>query len=170
MPIPAMPTHSDDVPPPKPHRGNIPVNQMIRAGAIAAMLAMPFPVLAASLDAVLYKEPQCGCCQNYADYLAENGFSVEVKPTEDLAAITHDAGVPDDIAGCHTMLVDGYVVGGHVPVDIVKKLLSERPAITGITLPGMPMGSPGMGGEKTGPLTVYAFTKGGNAPTVYAEE
>jgi len=67
-----------------------------------------------------------------------------------LAQISHDAGVPEDLEGCHTMFVGGYVVDGHVPVTVVKKLLTERPAIAGITLPGMPMGSPGMGGEKAG--------------------
>ena len=86
------------------------------------------------------------------------------------AQIAFDAGVPADLEGCHTLMVDGYVVDGLVPVDIVKKLLTERPAITGITLAGMPAGAPGMGGSKAGPFTVYAFTKDGKAPTVYATE
>jgi hypothetical protein len=72
--------------------------------------------------------------------------------------------------GCHTAFIDGYVVDGHVPVAVIEKLLTERPAIAGITLPGMPMGSPGMVGEKTEPFTVYAVTKDGKAPTIYATE
>ena len=96
--------------------------------------------------------------------------TVEVKPTNDLTRISAKAGVPEDLEGCHTMFVDGYVVDGLVPVDIVKKMLSERPQIAGITLAGMPAGAPGMGGSKTGPFTVYAFTKDGKAPSVYAIE
>src|SRR4051812_15268572 len=78
------------------------------------------------------------------------------------------AGVPEDLQGCHTILVDDYVIDGHVPVEVIRKLLSERPPIAGITLPGMPEGSPGMSGTKHGPFTIYAVTKDGAAPKVYA--
>ena len=122
------------------------------------------------IKATLYKNPQCSCCEGYADYLRSNGFDVTVKPTNDLAMISHNAGVPEKLEGCHTMFVDGYVVDGHVPVDIVHRLLIEHPAIAGITLPGMPPGSPGMVGEKTEPFVVYAVRKGGGTPTVYAKE
>ena len=98
---------------------------------------------------VLYKNPQCGCCEGYADYLRENGYKITVKPTHNLTTISREAGVPKRLQGCHTMLIDGYVVSGHVPVSIVDQLLAKRPAITGITLPGMPMGSPGMGTTRT---------------------
>lgn len=120
--------------------------------------------------ATLWKNPQCNCCDGYADYLRKNGFEIEVKPTIDLASISSKAGVPANFQGCHTMFIDGYVVDGHVPVKTVKKLLSERPAIAGIALPGMPMGSPGMAGGKTEPFTIYAVTKDGTAPTVYSTE
>jgi hypothetical protein len=120
--------------------------------------------------ATLYKNPQCSCCEGYADYLRQNGFQVDVKPTNDLAEISHNAGVPEGMEGCHTMFIDGYVIDGHVPVNIVRKLLAEKPAIAGITLPGMPMGSPGMVGTKTENFVVYAVTKDGKAPTVYAAE
>ena len=93
-----------------------------------------------------------------------------MKPTNDLAEISHKAGVPSELQGCHTMFVDGYVVDGHVPIKTIRKLLSERPAIAGITLPGMPTGSPGMTGQKTAPFTIYAVSKDGTAPTVYATE
>lgn len=72
--------------------------------------------------------------------------------------------------GCHTMFIDGCVIDGHVPVNIVRKLLKERPPIAGITLPGMPMGSPGMAGPKTETLVIYTVPKGGKAPEVYATE
>jgi hypothetical protein len=142
----------------------------IRLGAFVTALTLPLPALAAPIHAVLYKNPQCSCCETYAAYLQKNGFEVEVKPTNELAQISSDAGVPPKLEGCHTMLVDGYVVDGLVPVDIVQKLLTERPAVTGITLPGMPTGAPGMGGTKTSSFVIYAFTKDGKAPTVYATE
>jgi hypothetical protein len=121
-----------------------------------------------SKTATLYKDPQCGCCQVYADYLEQNGFAVIVKPTHNLAAISREAGIPDDFQGCHTTFTDNYVVSGHVPVATVNKLLTDRPAIKGITLPGMPQGSPGMTGQKNGSHTIYAI---GNArPTIFAVE
>jgi len=139
-------------------------------GAILALFAVPLRAIAAPIKATLYKNPQCSCCEGYAAYLRDNGFDVEVKPTNDLAEISRKAGVPEQMEGCHTAFIDGYVVDGHVPVAVIEKLLTERPAIAGITLPGMPMGSPGMAGEKTEPFTVYAVTKDGKDPTVYATE
>jgi hypothetical protein len=141
-----------------------------RLAAFAIAFAMPLPALAVTIDAVMYKNPQCSCCEAYAAYLEQNGFKVDVKPVNNLSQISSDAGVPADLEGCHTIMVDGYVVDGLVPVDIVKKLLTERPAIAGITLAGMPAGAPGMPGSKSAPFTVYAFTKDGKAPTVYATE
>jgi hypothetical protein len=110
--------------------------------------------------ATLYKNPQCSCCEGYADYLRENGFEVTVKPTHDLPLMQRQYGVPEALVGCHTTLVDGYVVEGHVPVGTVLRMLTERPAIKGISLPGMPAGSPGMFGEKAGPFTIYEITDG----------
>ena len=110
--------------------------------------------------ATLYKNPQCSCCEGYADYLRENGFEVTVKPTHDLPLMHRQYGVPEPLVGCHTTLVDGYVVEGHVPIGAVLRLLTERPAIKGISLPGMPAGSPGMFGEKTGPFTIYEIGDG----------
>ncbi|MER9401509.1 CopG family transcriptional regulator [Mesorhizobium sp. M0615] len=138
--------------------------------AFALAFAMPLPAVAATIKAVMYKNPQCSCCESYARYLEHNGFKVDIKPVNNLSQISSEAGVPADLEGCHTLMVDGYVIDGLVPVDIVKKLLTERPAITGITLAGMPTGAPGMGGEKVGPFIVYAFTKEGKAPTVYATD
>ena len=140
-----------------------------RAAAVT-MVALPWPAIAAPVRATLFKSPECSCCEGYAAYLRKNGFEVDVNPTNDLAEISSKAGVPEDLQGCHTMFVAGYVVDGHVPVEVIRKLLSERPAIAGITLPGMPTGSPGMVGQKTAPFTIYAVTKGGTAPTIYAVE
>lgn len=139
-----------------------------RLAVLSMLVATPLPAVAATIDAVMYKNPQCSCCESYAAYLEQNGFKVDIKPVNNLSQISSGAGVPADIEGCHTLMVDGYVVDGLVPVDIVKKLLTERPTITGITLAGMPTGAPGMGGQKDGTWTIYAFTKDGTAPTVYA--
>jgi hypothetical protein len=117
-------------------------------------------------EVTLYKNPQCGCCEAYADYLRENGFDVTVKPTHELVTMSRAAGIPDDFQGCHLAFIDDYVVSGHVPVATVDRLLSERPDIKGVTLPGMPMGSPGMGGVKSEPFTTYAV--GDEQPTVFA--
>jgi len=138
--------------------------------ATLALVALPWPAVAAPVRATLFKNPECSCCEGYAAYLRKNGFEVEVKPTNDLAEISSKAGVPEQLQGCHTMFVNDYVVDGHVPVKVIRKLLSERPAIAGITLAGMPEGSPGMTGHKRGPFTIYAVNKTGAAPTVYAIE
>lgn len=138
-------------------------------GTLCVLAAPPLPAIAAPLR-VSYKDPQCGCCEGYAAYLRKNGFTVEVKPTNDLAEISRKAGVPSELQGCHTTFVGGYVVDGHVPIKTIRKLLSERPAIAGITLPGMPTGSPGMTGQKNAPFKIYAVTKDGTPPTVYAVE
>ena len=146
------------------------MTKTFRLAAILALTSTTLPALADPIQAVLYKNPECSCCEEYAKYLKQNGFAVDIKPTNDLAQISAKAGVPADLEGCHTMFVDGYVVDGLVPVEIVKQLLIERPAIAGITLKGMPTGAPGMGGAKAGPFVIYAFTKDGHAPVVYATE
>lgn len=119
-------------------------------------------------DITLYKNPQCGCCEEYANYLRRNGFSVTVKPTHELTPMSREAGIPDDFQGCHLAFIDNYVVSGHVPVNTVNRLLRERPNIKGVTLPGMPQGSPGMSGDKTAPFAIYEIGPG--QPKVYAFE
>lgn len=96
-----------------------------------ALLASRAAQAASPIAATLYKNPSCTCCEGYAQYLEKNGFKVTVKPTNDLAEISQKAGVPENLEGCHTMFVGGYVVDGHVPVDIIRKLLAEKPAIAG---------------------------------------
>ncbi|WP_395020078.1 DUF411 domain-containing protein [Dongia sp.] len=140
-----------------------------RAALAGLLLAYPLRAFAATTSVLLYKNPQCSCCEGYAGYLKQNGFDVTVKPTNDLAEISGKAGVPADLQGCHTAFIEGYVVDGHVPVAAIQKLLSERPSVAGIALPGMPLGSPGMGGEKSEPFVIYAVTKDGAAPTVFLQ-
>lgn|SRR5262245_40180741 len=141
-----------------------------KSAILLSTVAIPVSALAAPTHGKLYKDPQCGCCEGYADYLRQNGFAIDVTPTYDLAEISRNAGVPPKLQGCHTMLMEGYVVDGHVPVNVIRKLLAERPQIAGITLPGMPEGSPGMTGQKREPFTIYAVYKNGAEPTVYATD
>jgi hypothetical protein len=115
----------------------------------------------------MYKNPECNCCEWYANYLRNNGYSVVVRPTHNLSLVRREHGVPDRLAGCHTLLVGGYVVEGHVPIAVLDKLLLERPKIKGISLPGMPDGSPGMTGSKSGPFTIFEIS---DEQKIYAVE
>jgi len=123
---------------------------------------------AGSKHVTLYKDPGCMCCEGYANYLRTNGFDVTVVGTHDLPLMNAKHHIPAELQGCHLSEVDGYFVGGHVPVDVVNRLLSERPSIDGITLPGMPPGSPGMFGDKAAPFVIYGIA--GGKSQVYATE
>jgi hypothetical protein len=112
-------------------------------------------------EAVLYKQPLCSCCDGHADHLRANGFKVTVVETHNMTQIKHRHGVPQEFEGCHTIEIGGYAVEGHVPAKIIHKLLKERPAIRGISLPGMPDGSPGMSGAKREPFVIYEIGPAG---------
>lgn len=122
----------------------------------------------AKASAQLFKNPQCSCCEGYASYLRNHGYAVTTAATHNLSLIRRQHGVPEKLAGCHTTIVGGYVVEGHVPVAAIDKLLTERPKIKGISLPGMPDGSPGMTGRKSEPFTIYEISDG--EQKVYAVE
>ena len=134
-------------------------------GAIGGirLIAEPVPTRG---EVTLYKNPQCGCCEGYADYLHHNGFTVKAVSTNDLTVMGQKYGIPDDMQPCHISLIGGYVVGGHIPMEVINRLLTEKPKIVGITLPGMPVGTPGMPGDKSGPLDIYEI--GSSPPKVYA--
>ena len=136
--------------------------------AIAAAVAALSTGSGNATEVMLYKNPQCGCCEGYADYLRDNGFEVTVKATHDLSMMSREAGIPGEFEGCHLSYVEDYVVSGHVPIATLKRLLAERPEIKGITLPGMPQGSPGMSGTKSGPFVTYEVGPG--RPKVYDRE
>ena len=126
---------------------------------------------AASLGTVqVYKDPMCGCCGKYVEYLREEGINVEVISVPDMTAIKAKYGVPQKLQSCHTSLVNGYVIEGHVPVGALKKLVGEARPIKGIALPGMPAGSPGMGPVKPGTLTIYEIPDAGQASKVFSVE
>jgi len=108
----------------------------------------------------VYKSPTCGCCGKWIDYLEANGFRVEATDVPDVAPLKAKYGVPEGMDSCHTALVEGYVVEGHVPVADIQRLLTERPEIDGIAVPGMPMGSPGMEGPRPVRYDVVTFDAG----------
>ncbi|MFP9191779.1 DUF411 domain-containing protein [Natronosalvus vescus] len=125
--------------------------------------------LAAS-SATLYQDPNCSCCGVYADYLDDHlATSLETVVTDDLSSVKDEHEIPSDLYSCHTIELDGYLVEGHMPVETIATMLEDEPDIRGISLPGMPQGSPGMGGDKDGTWTVYAINAAGEEPSVYAE-
>lgn len=143
------------------------MNIWIRICIIA--LTLDATAAAAGTLITVHKSPTCGCCTKYVDYLRENGFEVRAIDEPDMDAVKKRHG-STRVASCHTALVGGYVVEGHVPVGAIRKMLKDKPAITGISAPGMPMNSPGMGEMKKGTLTIYAIPKDGREPKVFSVE
>jgi len=132
------------------------------AGFAFAAIALPGrPVVAARPAVIVYKSPECGCCAVWAAHLRESGFDVRINELDDLTPIKHQARVPENLATCHTAFVDGRVVEGHVPVEAIDRLLTERPDVIGIAVPGMPAGAPGMPGVRREPFDVIAFAADG---------
>ncbi|MBD1873001.1 DUF411 domain-containing protein [Nodosilinea sp. FACHB-131] len=150
---------------------------MNRRGLIARLIAVGMMVAIALLgpltaqaqaatELTVYRSPTCNCCGHWVDHMQAAGFTVENVVTDDMDAIKDQYGVPEALASCHTALVEGYVIEGHVPASDVQRLLSERPAVLGIAAPGMPMGSPGMEtGDRVDPYTVVSFSANGDTAT-----
>lgn len=114
------------------------------------------------IKVTIFHDPSCGCCGLYSDYMKRNGFDVEVRQISSLEPIKEQYGIPKSLLSCHTSVIDGYFVEGHVPVEAIEKLLAEKPDIKGISLPGMPSASPGMPGKKNGPFIIYSIFKDGS--------
>ncbi|MBK1671997.1 metal-binding protein [Ectothiorhodospira shaposhnikovii] len=122
--------------------------------------------LAEGLDITVYKDPDCGCCTLWEQHLEDNGFRVDSRETRAMGMVKAQVGLPRDMASCHTAIVDGVIVEGHVPADVVHRFLAERPAgAVGIAVPGMPLGSPGMEmpDGRTQPYDVRAFDADGHS-------
>jgi hypothetical protein len=140
----------------------------------AAGVAAANPVAAAGVEAAkpiaikVYKTPQCGCCKAWVDHLSSNGFQAETVDMPDLSLVKQKYGVTPALESCHTAVVGNYVVEGHVPADVIKRLLEERPAVVGIAVPGMPAGSPGMEGAMKERYDVLTFDRAGRS-RVYAK-
>ena len=117
---------------------------------------------AEALQVIAYRSPTCGCCGSWVEHLRSQGFQVTDRITEDMEAIKQEHHVPDDLVSCHTAVVNGYVVEGHVPADDIRRLLTEKPDGIGIAVPGMPIGSPGMeSGDIKQPFTTFIFAEDG---------
>lgn len=122
---------------------------LTRRGIVLALAALP--VLAGRAGAAsalppmtVAKDPNCGCCGAWVDYLRAAGFPVTVAERADMEQVKARLGVPDDLASCHTAEIGGYVIEGHVPESAIRRLLAERPAAIGLAVPGMPQSAPGM--------------------------
>jgi hypothetical protein len=135
---------------------------------LVALLLLSLPLAGTTLAADneeidVYKSPTCGCCTGWVKYLEKNGFKVKAYNTDQLNDIKAKLGLTDGrLMSCHTAVIDGYVVEGHVPAEDIKRLLSERPEIAGITAPGMPQLSPGMHSETPKGYDVLSFDNDGN--------
>ena len=136
------------------------------SAAAAAVAAASFPVLAANKlpQVEVFKNPDCGCCGAWVDHLKAAGFSVNVHETPDTAAVRKRHGIPDQFGSCHTGVVAGYALEGHVPAEDIKRLLAQKPAAAGLSVPGMPVGSPGMEvGSRKDPYQVLLIDKAGRS-------
>lgn len=115
--------------------------------------ARPAPVT----EIVVYKSPSCGCCTKWVEYLRKQGFTVVARDTSGMSAVKAELGVPDAMASCHTAMVGGYVIEGHVPAADIERLLKEHPKVVGLSVPGMVTGSPGMEGGTPEHYKVLTF-------------
>ena len=114
-------------------------------------------------DIVVYKNPECGCCSKWVRYLEKKNYNVTVESTRDIFEVKKRLGVPEKLAACHTAVIDGYVIEGHITHRDIKRLLLLRPKVTGIAVPGMPIGTPGMErGSSKQPYDVISFDAKGN--------
>ena len=135
---------------------------MATLAAVTALSCMA-PARAAGQTVTVYKTPTCGCCTAWVEHLHTQGFRVtatDVSPAH-LTAIKHEQGIPPRLHSCHTGVVGPYVIEGHVPGPIIVRLLQERPAVAGLAVPGMPIGSPGMEGPNPQPYEVFSFDREG---------
>ena len=117
-----------------------------------------------ALEIAVYRDPSCGCCGAWIEYLTAQGFQPKNIPISDIDTFKQEHGVPNDLGSCHTAVLNGYVIEGHVPAAEIKRLLAERPDdVVGITVPGMPTGTPGMeSGNVRDPYNVFSFDQQGN--------
>ncbi len=137
------------------------------AGVIATLVVVLQTPRTLADEVVVYKSPSCGCCGRWVEHMRQAGFRVRVEDLADVTPTKARLGVPRRLYSCHTARVGDYLVEGHVPAEQVKRLLKERPAVAGLSVPGMPMGSPGMEGPRKDAYAVVAFTSDGST-SIYA--
>ena len=116
----------------------------------------------------VYKDPNCGCCSKWVDHMRANGFTVETMDLPDLTMVKQRYAIGQSLQSCHTAVIGDYAFEGHVPADVIKKFLEEKPSVAGLAVPGMPSGSPGMEGATKDKYDVLTFDRAGRT-TVYAQ-
>lgn len=126
---------------------SLPRRQWLAAAAVLALTGFERTALAQATTVQVWKDPNCGCCQVWVEHMQANGFKVEVRDVGNTAARKR-LGMPEALGSCHTATVGGYVIEGHVPASDIQRLLKERPTALGLSVPGMPIGSPGMDGPE----------------------
>jgi hypothetical protein len=132
------------------------------AAAIMAPLMLIACAEATAATVEVTKDPNCGCCTEWVAHLRKNGFTVNVTDSAEQPKVSQRLGVPEDLRGCHSATIDGYVIEGHVPAADIRRLLAEKPKARGLAVPGMPMGSPGMDhGDMKQPYQTVLFGDGG---------
>jgi hypothetical protein len=138
------------------------------AGLAGAAFATPLRAAEGLPKVVVTKDPNCGCCSGWADHLKQAGFPVEIVETSEINRVKTRLGVPQALASCHTGEVGGYVIEGHVPAASIKRLLAEKPNASGLAVPGMPVGSPGMEVEGMEPDTYEVILFGPSGQRTFA--
>lgn len=135
--------------------------RVLKLLAAAGLLLLPLMAKAAEIE--VYKSPTCGCCKKWIDHLEQSGFSVKAHDVKDVVQYKIRHGLSPDLGSCHTALVNGYVIEGHVPAADIRKLLKQKPKAAGLAVPGMPVGSPGMEmGNRRDSYDVLLFRKDGS--------
>ncbi len=139
--------------------------EFICMAASAALL--PGAAVASMPELIVHKDPDCGCCEAWASAFGDAGFSVDLRNEDNMDAVKRKLRIPASLQGCHTAMVEGYFLEGHVPLEAAQKLLAEKPALSGLAVAGMPKGSLGMGTDPGASYDVIALPRDGSAPYVY---
>jgi hypothetical protein len=133
-----------------------------------AVVLLVGPAAASAAEVVVFKSPSCGCCKEWVEHLEQSGLSVGVHDRYDMSAVKDQLAIPGRLRSCHSAIAGDYLIEGHVPADLIRRALDEKPEVAGLAVPGMPMGSPGMEGPRKDEYAVLAFEHDGQV-TVYAE-
>lgn len=142
---------------------NPPVVETSAAQSIASVWDQDQPAYEGVKEMTVYRSPNCGCCGGWIEHAQQQGFRVTDIKTDDMEAIKQKYNLPTQLASCHTTVVDGYVMEGHIPVADIKRFLTQKPDFAGLAVPGMPIGTPGMeSGDIKQPFEVVAFDNNGN--------
>ena len=134
---------------------------MTTGAAAPSPSASPSPAFAKEPVITVYRDPNCGCCTKWIEHLIKHGFRVKDNKSSAMSEVKRGLGVPESLESCHTGVVNGYVIEGHVPAADIQRLLKTKPKVAGLAVPGMPMGSPGMEGPRTDRYDVVSFDKSG---------